>query len=43
MRPYACSFKLDGSLEKHKAGLVSKGFAQREGVDYEETFAPTTK
>ena len=34
---------MDGSLDKRKSKLVAKGFAQKEGVDYEETFAPTTK
>jgi hypothetical protein len=36
-------YRSDGSLEKHKARLVAKGFAQKKGVDYEETFASTTK
>jgi hypothetical protein len=32
-----------GSLNKHKARLMEKGFAQKEGVDYEESFSPTKK
>jgi hypothetical protein len=34
---------LDGSIDKHKARLMTKGFSQKEGVDYEEIFSPTTK
>ncbi|TFY53550.1 hypothetical protein EVJ58_g9393 [Rhodofomes roseus] len=33
----------DGEIEKYKARLVAKGFTQVEDVDYDETFAPTTK
>jgi hypothetical protein len=36
-------YGLYGSLEKHKASLMEKRFAQKEGVDYEETFSATTK
>ena len=33
----------DGIIERHKAQLVSKGFSQVEGIDYNETFALIAK
>ena len=29
----------DGSINKYKERFVARGFSQKEGVDYEETFA----
>jgi hypothetical protein len=33
----------DGSVDCYKARLVAQGFSQRPGVNFTETFAPTTK
>jgi hypothetical protein len=33
----------DGSIERYKGRIVAKGYAQREGIDYTETFAPTAR
>lgn len=32
-------YVVDGSIEKYKARFAARGFAQIEGVVYEETFA----
>ena len=38
---YKAKYNSNGTLEKYKARLVAKGFAQVEGFDFQETFAPT--
>ena len=40
---YKIKHAADGSIDKYKAIFVARGFSQQEGINYEETFAPTTK
>jgi hypothetical protein len=40
---YKIKHTTDGSIEKHKASFVARGFSRVEGIDYEETFAPVAR
>ena len=40
---YKIKHATDGSIEEYKAILVARGFSQKDGIDYEETFAPIAR
>ena len=40
---YKIKHAADGSIEKYKEIFVARNFSQKEGIDYEENFAPISR
>ena len=40
---YKIKHATNNNIEKYKERFVARGFSQKEGVDYEETFAPIAR
>ena len=40
---YKTKHSLDENIEKYKARFIARGFSQKEGINYKETFAPVAR
>jgi hypothetical protein len=40
---YKIKHVVDKSIEKHKVIFLARGFSQKEGIDYDETFYPVAR
>ena len=40
---YKIKHVVDGSVEKYKARFVARGFTQKEGIEYDETFSTVSR
>ena len=40
---YKIKHATDGSIDKYKERFIARGFSQKEGIDYEESFSPIAR